>query len=44
VYQVRFEEAALRDRFGDAYDAYSQATPRWLDGRSVRAVSEARSR
>jgi len=44
VYQVRFEEAALRERFGDVYDAYSQAVPRWLDGRSLRAVAEARSR
>jgi protein-S-isoprenylcysteine O-methyltransferase Ste14 len=44
VYQVRFEEAALRERFGDVYDAYSRAVPRWLDGRSLRAVGEARSR
>jgi protein-S-isoprenylcysteine O-methyltransferase Ste14 len=43
VYQVRFEEAALRERFGDVYDAYSQAVPRWLDRRSMRAVSGARS-
>jgi protein-S-isoprenylcysteine O-methyltransferase Ste14 len=38
VYQVRFEEAALRERFGDVYDAYSRAVPRWLDGRSLRAT------
>jgi protein-S-isoprenylcysteine O-methyltransferase Ste14 len=44
VYQVRFEEAALRERFGDVYDAYSQAVPRWFDRRSLRAVGEARSR
>jgi protein-S-isoprenylcysteine O-methyltransferase Ste14 len=36
VYQVRFEEAALRERFGDVYDAYCQTVPRWLDGRSLR--------
>ena len=44
VYQVRFEEAALRERFGDVYDTYYQAVPRWLDVRSMRAVGEARSR
>jgi protein-S-isoprenylcysteine O-methyltransferase Ste14 len=44
VYQVRFEETALRERFCDVYDAYSRAVPRWLDGRSLRAVGEARSR
>ena len=38
VYQVRFEEAALRERFGELYDAYSATVPRWLDARSVRAV------
>jgi protein-S-isoprenylcysteine O-methyltransferase Ste14 len=38
VYQVRFEEAALREGFGDAYDAYSRAVPRWVDGRSLRAA------
>ncbi len=44
VYQVRFEEAALRKQFGDVYDAYCRAVPRWVDGRSLRAVGEARSR
>ena len=29
-YQVRFEEAALRVRFGDDYEAYCAAVPRWL--------------
>ena len=43
VYQVRFEEAALRRRFSDVYDAYSHAVPRWLNGRSVRAIGEAQS-
>jgi protein-S-isoprenylcysteine O-methyltransferase Ste14 len=43
VYQVRFEEAALRERFGDAYRTYCQAVPRWLDGRSLSAIGEARS-
>jgi protein-S-isoprenylcysteine O-methyltransferase Ste14 len=38
VYQVRFEEAALRERFGERFDAYSAAVPRWLDARSVRAA------
>lgn len=36
VYQVRFEEVALRERFGDVYDTYSEAVPRWLDARSLR--------
>jgi protein-S-isoprenylcysteine O-methyltransferase Ste14 len=44
VYQVRFEEAALREQFGDLYRAYSQTVPRWLDGRSLRAFREASSR
>ena len=44
VYQVRFEETALRERFGDVYDAYSRAVPRWLDGRSLGVVGEPRSR
>jgi protein-S-isoprenylcysteine O-methyltransferase Ste14 len=39
VYQVRFEEAALRKRFGDDYDAYSVAVPRWLDRRSLHAAT-----
>jgi protein-S-isoprenylcysteine O-methyltransferase Ste14 len=43
LYQVRFEEVALRDRFGDVYDAYCEAVPRWLDGRSLRAIGEARN-
>ena len=44
VYQVRFEEAALREQFGDVYDAYCRAVPRWLGVRSLRAVGEAGSR
>jgi protein-S-isoprenylcysteine O-methyltransferase Ste14 len=44
VYQVRFEEAELSERFGDVYNAYAQTVPRWLDGRSLRAVGQARSR
>lgn len=39
VYQVRFEEGALRARFGPDYDDYRAAVPRWVDGRSVRAVT-----
>lgn len=27
---IRFEEAAMRRKFGDAYDAYTQRTRRWL--------------
>ena len=44
AYQVRFEEGALFERFGDLYDAYCATVPRWLDTRSLRAVSEARQR
>lgn len=29
-WQIPAEEAVLRDRFGDAYDAYTATTPRWL--------------
>ena len=39
VYQVRFEEDALRTLFGADYDGYCAAVPRWLDARSVRAVT-----
>ena len=39
VYQVRFEEGALHERFGEAYDAYRAAVPRWLDTRSPRAIA-----
>ena len=35
-YQVRFEEEALRGKFGPAFDAYCAAVPRWIDARSVR--------
>jgi protein-S-isoprenylcysteine O-methyltransferase Ste14 len=44
MYQVRFEEAALRERFGAAYDTYSANVPRWLDARSLRAIGGARPR
>ena len=44
AYQVRFEEGALLERFGDVYDAYCATVPRWLDTRSLRAISEARQR
>jgi protein-S-isoprenylcysteine O-methyltransferase Ste14 len=33
--QIAAEEAALRTRFGEEYDAYRRAVPRWLDGRSL---------
>lgn len=33
--QVRAEEAALREKFGPAYEAYLKSTPRWLDRRSL---------
>jgi protein-S-isoprenylcysteine O-methyltransferase Ste14 len=33
--QIPAEEAALLDRFGPAYDAYTTAVPRWLDHRSL---------
>jgi protein-S-isoprenylcysteine O-methyltransferase Ste14 len=32
--QIAAEEAALRERFGDDYEAYLAAVPRWLDLRS----------
>jgi len=33
--QIPSEEAALRERFGPAYDDYRAAVPRWLDQRSL---------
>jgi len=30
IAQVKVEERLLRQRFGDAYDAYAARTPRWL--------------
>lgn len=33
---VRQEEMFLRDRFGDAFDAYCQETPRWFSLRAFR--------
>lgn len=35
--QIRVEEAALRGKFGEQYEAYCRAVPRWLDRRSVQA-------
>ena len=43
-YQVRFEERALRENFGDEYDAYCAAVPRWLDQRSLSALRDLLSR
>ena len=43
-YQVRFEERALREKFGDEYDAYCAAVPRWLDQRSLSALRDLLSR
>ena len=39
-YQVRFEEQALREKFGEEYDAYCAAVPRWLDQRSLSALRD----
>jgi len=36
--QIRAEEEALLEKFGDAYRAYQAATPRWLDRRSLHVV------
>ena len=33
--QIPAEETALSARFGEDYEAYRRAVPRWLDGRSV---------
>ena len=43
-YQVRFEEQALRKKFGEEYDAYCAAVPRWLDQRSLRALRDTLAR
>lgn len=43
-YQVRFEERALREKFGAEYDAYCERVPRWLDGRSLRALRDLAAR
>jgi protein-S-isoprenylcysteine O-methyltransferase Ste14 len=43
-YQVRFEERALRETFGEEYDAYCAAVPRWLDQRSTSALRDAFAR
>jgi protein-S-isoprenylcysteine O-methyltransferase Ste14 len=37
--QVAAEESALRTKFGDEYEAYCRAVPRWLDRRSVGAFA-----
>lgn len=37
--QVKAEETALLARFGDDYEAYCAAVPRWLGLRSLAAVS-----
>ena len=33
--QIAAEEAALLEKFGAAYEAYREASPRWLDRRSL---------
>lgn len=43
-YQVRFEEQALRKKFGEEYDAYCAAVPRWLDQRSLPALRDTLAR
>ena len=37
--QIRAEEAALLEKFGDAYRAYQASTPRWIDRRSLHGSS-----
>lgn len=34
--QIRAEERALLDKFGEEYDNYRAASPRWIDRRSLR--------
>ena len=38
--QIQAEEAALREKFGAAYVTYQAATPRWIDRRSLAALSQ----
>ena len=33
--QIEAEESALLEKFGDAYETYRAASPRWLDRRSL---------
>jgi len=33
--QIQAEEAALREKFGAAYESYRATTPRWIDRRSL---------
>jgi protein-S-isoprenylcysteine O-methyltransferase Ste14 len=37
-FQVAVEESALRAHFGEEYEAYCAAVPRWVDRRSVDAL------
>ncbi|MBA3780412.1 MAG: isoprenylcysteine carboxylmethyltransferase family protein [Nocardioides sp.] len=37
--QVEAEESALLDKFGDEYESYRAASPRWLDRRSLHFAS-----
>lgn len=36
--QIPAEEAALREKFGAAYEAYQANSPRWIDQRSLSAL------
>jgi protein-S-isoprenylcysteine O-methyltransferase Ste14 len=42
--QIAAEETALRERFGNDYDAYAGRVPRWVDRRSLDALTAARPR
>jgi protein-S-isoprenylcysteine O-methyltransferase Ste14 len=39
--QIAAEETALRERFGDDYEAYAAAVPRWVDRRSLEPITAA---
>lgn len=38
--QIPAEEQVLAERFGPDYEAYRESVPRWVDARSVEALSE----
>ena len=40
--QIRAEEAALREKFGTAYEDYVATTPRWVDSRSLSSLASRR--
>lgn len=42
--QITAEETALRERFGEDYEVYAGAVPRWVDRRSLEAFTAPRSR